>query len=161
MSTKKRNTEKSAAARTRKDAIISMTMPYTTRCLMDMLSDFRGLTRSEYVRYLILRDAEEFQGVERIMAEAVAEGIKTLNGRPATSTAAISPFAAAEEIAYGEMINKYAIFEGRDTWLGLFEYDEDSNRFFVTPKEKYTFEEFLDLDFDTMAKLIQTKLKNK
>lgn len=160
MSRKKQNAG-DAAARTRKDTIVSVTMPYTTRVLLDMMCDFRGLNRSEYFRYLVLEDAVKRETVDKILAEATAEGVKAAMGRPVEKDSTISAFAVEEEESRKALLNQYPIFDDAVAWMQLFDEDAQGNRHFTTEQGSYTLAEFVNLDLKTMSILIGQKLNKK
>ncbi len=68
------------AKRTRTDKIISFTTPHNTRLLLDILCGAREMSRSEYLRYLILEDAR--RTAPTIVDAALAESIYAKRGRP-------------------------------------------------------------------------------
>ena len=67
------------AKRTRTDKIVSFTTPHNTRLLLDILCGAREMSRSEYLRYLILEDARRTS--PRILDAALAESIYAKRGR--------------------------------------------------------------------------------
>tara|TARA_Y100001973_G_scaffold103388_1_gene170529 strand:- start:2517 stop:2810 length:294 start_codon:yes stop_codon:yes gene_type:complete len=64
--------------RTRTDKIISITITKRMKDLLDFLSSSRGIGRSEYLRYLILQDAENYSD---IVDTIIAEGSLVKRGR--------------------------------------------------------------------------------
>lgn len=69
-----------ANKRTRTDKVVSFTTPHNTRLLLDVLCGAREMSRSEYLRYLILEDARRTS--PRILDAALAEDIYAKRGRP-------------------------------------------------------------------------------
>ena len=69
-----------AKKRTRTDKIVSFTTPHNTRLLLDVLCGAREMSRSEYLRYLILEDAR--RTAPTIIDAALAESIYAKRGRP-------------------------------------------------------------------------------
>lgn len=69
-----------ANKRTRTDKIVSFTTPHNTRLLLDTLCGARHMSRSEYLRYLILEDAR--RTAPSIIDAALAESIYAKRGRP-------------------------------------------------------------------------------
>jgi hypothetical protein len=68
-----------ANKRTRTDKIVSFTTPHNTRLLLDTLCGARHMSRSEYLRYLILEDAR--RTAASIIDAALAEDIYAKRGR--------------------------------------------------------------------------------
>lgn len=64
----------------RRDSVISFTAPTATATLLESLAQVRGITRSELLRYLIVKDALENHA--NILAEAIAETTNIRRGRP-------------------------------------------------------------------------------
>jgi len=122
-----------AAVRTRKDTIVSMTMPHATRVLTDMLADARGLSRSEYFRYLVLQDAQK--SAPRVLAEALTEGVKVCLGRPSHPAQVASQFAVAEENARLNLVAKFPFFENADALRTMFVDDDAHQRFLAMPAD--------------------------
>jgi len=158
MPARTRNTKKSATERTRKDTIISVTVPFTTKTLIDMLSEFRGLSRSEYFRYLVLRDIEDYGTLNKILAEATAEGVKVAMGRPVEKKQTASALALEEEAAREALVEKFKIFEDASAWRDLFTENADGEYEFISQDYTCTREEFCDLPLDVMTQLINNKL---
>ena len=67
------------AKRTRTDKIVSFTTPHNTRLLLDILCGARHMSRSEYLRYLVLEDAR--RTAPNIIDAALAEDIYAKRGR--------------------------------------------------------------------------------
>jgi len=99
--------------RVRKDAIVSATMSYNMRVLLDHLADARAMSRSEYVRMLVLQDAQET--APRIVAQAAAELLDTKQGRPSLQETVIDSILVDEAKAnYGRLVREYVEFLGDD-----------------------------------------------
>ena len=99
--------------RVRKDAIVSATMSYNMRVLLDHLADARAMSRSEYVRMLVLEDAEITS--PRIVAQAAAELITARQGRPSLDETVVDSILVDEAKAnYGRLVRSYREFLGDD-----------------------------------------------
>lgn len=147
----------SAAQKTRKDYVTSVTMPHATRVLADMLATARGLTRSEYFRFLVLRDIES-GAVNNLVSEALAQGVKVVLGRPLTAMTVASPFAIQQENVRAALLDKYPFFDNYNDWEKIFDR-EPGGMFFNIPDHRFAIEEFVNLDVETIATLIAIKLE--
>lgn len=144
----------SAAQRTRKDAIISTTMPHATRCLADMLAAARGLSRSEYFRFLVLEDCT--RNSPTIIAEAMAQGIHVSMGRPVNAINNASPFALQQEAARKALSDKFPFFETVEGWRMMFaEANDEGENCYIEPQtgRTFTIDEFCNLPLDLMNEL--------
>lgn len=157
---KKKDPIETAAQKTRRDSIVSSTMPHATRCLADMLAAARGLSRSEYLRYLVIQDGRA--NTNRVLAEAITEGVRVAMGRPTATATGISPFALQEEATRNALIKQYPFFEESDGWQTLFT-DVDGESMFVIETSDgetsmWTRAEFVNLPLDTITVLIEQKI---
>lgn len=73
-------------AKTRRDSVISFTAPTATATLLESLAQVRGITRSELLRYLIVKDALENHAT--ILVEAITETTQIRRGRPSADAPA-------------------------------------------------------------------------
>ena len=150
-------TSQSADQKTRKDIITSITMPHATRVLADMLAQARGLSRSEYFRFLVLRDIES-GAVNDVVAESLAQGIKVVLGRPTPAISLASPFAVQQENVRLALIEKYPFFDSYNDWERLFDRESDG-LYFNLPDVRFKIDEFVNLDVDTIATLVAEKIQ--
>jgi hypothetical protein len=143
-----------AAELTRKDSVISFTLPHMCRVLCDMLADARGIQRSEYLRQLILQDAQ--QNSPALVAEALAHGTNVLIGRPSVVSKPESEFAVQQEGLRLALCKKYPWFMNSDAWTSLFE-ERDGVRHFVFKDKSFTEQEFGQLNIETVVEMMQEK----
>lgn len=143
-----------AAELTRKDSVISFTLPHMCRVLCDMLADARGVQRSEYLRQLILQDAQ--QSSPALIAEALAHGTNVLIGRPSVVSKPESEFAVQQEGLRLALCRKYPWFMNSDAWTSLFE-ERDGVRYFVFKDKSFTEQEFGQLNIETVVEMMQAK----
>ena len=101
-------------ARVRKDAIISTTMSYNARVLLDTMADARGMSRSEYIRFLIVQDAKTT--TPRVVAAAATEIMEGQRGRPNQDTSLISDHFLIDETKaeYGRLLREFGMFISQD-----------------------------------------------
>jgi len=98
-----------------------------------MLADARGLSRSEYFRYLVLQDAQK--SAPRVLAEALTEGVKVCLGRPSNPAQVASQFAVTEEQARLNLVAKFPFFENADALRTMFVDDDAHQRFLAMPAD--------------------------
>lgn len=95
--------------RTRTDKIVSFTTPHNTRLLLDVLCGAREMSRSEYLRYLILEDAR--RTAPTIIDAALAESIYAKRGRPGKEEEFIeSPLLERTKDTYRSLLRLYGEF---------------------------------------------------
>jgi len=99
--------------RVRKDAIVSTTMSYNCRVLLDYASDAKGMTRSEYIRYLVVRDSSALSS--KVIAAAADELLTHQKGRPADGVELTSSYIIDEtKVEYGRLLREFGMFIGQD-----------------------------------------------
>jgi hypothetical protein len=99
----------STTKRIRKDNVVSTTMSYNCRVLLDYAADARDMNRSEYLRYLLVRDASDLGPV--VVAAAAAELLTHKKGRPADGIELTSSFLVDETKAeYGRLLRTFGMF---------------------------------------------------
>ena len=145
-------------ARVRKDAIVSTTMSYNNRVLLDTMADARGMARSEYIRYLILRDAEDV--TPRIVAAAAAELLAGHRGRPNQDISLTDSHIIDETKAeYGRLLREFGMFVGQDP-IGNAIFTKIMNEPCIVWNETaYNYDDFQQLSREDREDIIAAKLQ--
>lgn len=145
-------------ARVRKDAIVSTTMTYNTRVLLDTLADARGMSRSEYIRFLVVTDAQE--QTPRVVAAAAAELINTQRGRPTLTETLTDSFLINETKAeYGRCLREFGMFIGQDP-VGNALFTKIMNEPCIVMNETaYNYDDFQQLSREDREDIIAAKLQ--
>lgn len=131
------------AKRTRTDKIVSFTTPHNTRLLLDVLCGAREMSRSEYLRYLILEDARRTS--PRILDAALAESIYAKRGRPGKNEEFTeSPLLEQTKSNYRSLLRLY----------GEFVSEQDLTDYLLNRAEM-SLEAFCALDEDARLAVIQ------
>lgn len=144
--------------RVRKDAIVSTTMSYNCRVLLDYAADARGMTRSEYLRYLLVRDAEGLSTT--VIAAAADELLTHQKGRPADGIELTSSFIIDETKAeYGRLLREFGMFIGQDP-IGNALFTKIMNEpCIVWNKSAYNYDDFLQLSKEDREDILTAKFQ--
>lgn len=131
------------AKRTRTDKIVSFTTPHNTRLLLDVLCGAREMSRSEYLRYLILEDARKT--APKVLDLALAEAIYAKRGRPGKQEEfTASPIVEETKEQYRALLRSY----------GEFVSEQDLTDYLLNRAEM-SLEAFCALDEDARLAVIQ------
>lgn len=147
-----------ARARVRKDAIVSTTMSYNCRVLLDYAADAKGMTRSEYIRYLVVRDSRELS--KKVIAAAADELLTHQKGRPENGVELTSSYIIDETKAeYGRLLREFGMFIGQDP-IGNAIFTKVFNEpCIVWNKCAYNYDDFLQLSKEDREDILAAKLQ--
>lgn len=146
-------------ARVRKDSIVSTTMSYNNRVLLDTMADARGMTRSEYIRYLILQDAKAT--TPRVVAAALDELLQDQKrGRPTLTENLKDSYLIDETKAeYGRLLREFGMFIGQDP-VGNAIFTKVLNEPCIVWNEcAYNYDDFVQLSKEDREDIITAKLQ--
>jgi hypothetical protein len=144
--------------RVRKDSIVSTTMSYNNRVLLDTMADARGMTRSEYIRYLILADAE--LTTPRVVADAMNELLAGERGRPKNDIAMLDSFLINESQAeYGRLLREFGMFIGQDPIGNSIFQDHEGEPCIVWNMTAYNYDDFIQLSEEDRKDILTAKIE--
>lgn len=147
-------------SRVRKDAVVSATMSYNMRVLLDTLADARAMSRSEYVRYLVLQDAQDT--TPRIVAAAVDESATAKQGRPKLQDTLKDSFLIDEAKArYGAMVRDFQELLGDDLAVGHYFVNVGGEPCIVWNESAYNYDDFRALSKEDRIDIIEAKRQER
>ena len=142
------------ADRPRKDQVLSITVSKNTRLMMDLLAGAYNMSRSEYIRFLAMRDAET--QVPTLLNEAIAEKITVKRGRVAN--ARLKPghkdLERKMQDSLEELNSKYYEFLNTDEFFDQFFNMVDGELCIVHDDRKYTIDDWDQLSNEDKTDLI-------
>lgn len=140
--------------RPRKDQVLSITVSKNTRLMMDILAGAYGMSRSEYIRFLAMRDAET--QVPKLLNEALAEKIKVPRGRVANTRLKDSHEDLERKMQdlLEDLNAKYYEFLSYDEFFDQFFQPVDGELCIVHDDRKYTVDDWEQLSKEDKTDLI-------
>lgn len=146
-----------AKAADRRDKVISFTTSHTTAALMDMLASTRGFTRSEYIRYLVIKDAPA--ATSDVIALAIDEGIMANGQRVKGVMDPGEEFRDDARAEYEKLSQEYKEVMANEA-TDIFEVDADGvPRLKISDDQSLTFDEFNMLPREKRVEAITAVMK--
>jgi len=144
--------------RIRKDAIVSTTMSYNVRVLLDHAADARGMTRSEYIRFLIVEDARDLG--PRVCAAAANELLDHKKGRPTVDEELTNSYIVDETKAeYGRLLREFGMFISQDPIGNAIFTKVDNEPCIVWNKTAYNYDDFTQMSKEDREDIVAAKLQ--
>ncbi len=147
------------SVRVRKDAIVSTTMSYNARVLLDTMADARGMSRSEYLRYLIVQDAKAT--TPRVVAAAAAEILEGQRGRPAADTSVVADDFLIDETKteYTQLLREFGMFINQDPIGNAIFTKVLDEPCIIWNKHVYNYDDFCQLSREEREYIVAARLQ--
>lgn len=146
------------SSRIRKDCIVSTTMSHNIRVLTDTLADARGMTRSEYIRFLVVKDAEI--QAPRVVAAAAEELLDNHRGRPDDDESLTSSYIVDESKAeYGRLLREFGMFVGQHPVGNALFTPILGEPCIVWNETAYNYDDFVKLSKEDRTDILEARLQ--